>query len=299
MESNILLETALKYAEKGWMVFPTRERESEPFVDKKGKTRTMKQKTPYMKGGFEIATKDYDLIKEWWKKFPEAGIGVSCGHSNLVVVDIDTHKGDNRGFENFMKLNVSDEGALHSLTPSGGLHIVYSGLTNSHANVEAGVDLRSQGAYFVAPPSFVYVENSKKNYIALDDWSRIPTRVPCDLINKLQLLKKGKEHKSDRDEKFVRTEDHKTLVNKAKKALDRLPQEFCDEYFKWVNVGLSLKSLGQDGFILWDNWSKKSSKYDKDALEYRWERFDPREISIASLFYWAKQENYYSEIGVP
>jgi hypothetical protein len=287
---NILLDTALQYADRGWFVFPTREKESKPFTNKKGKLITMKAKTPYMKGGFEVATKDSELIKEWWKKFPEAGIGISCGHSNLVVVDIDTHKGDNRGFENFMKLNVSDEGALHSMTPSGGLHIIYSGLTNSHANVEAGIDLRSQGAYIVSPPSRIYYsDGNNKQYAALDDWNRIPIKVPSDLMNKLKLLKKGKdsERKTKREPLFV--EDHNSLVKKAKVALEKLPQEFCEEYFKWVNVGMSLKTLGNDGFILWDSWSRHSSKYDKDDLEYKWDRFNPREISIASLFFWAKQ----------
>lgn len=41
--------------------------------------------------GLHAATTDPDRISEWWSAAPKAGIGVTCGPSNVVVVDVDNH----------------------------------------------------------------------------------------------------------------------------------------------------------------------------------------------------------------
>lgn len=281
-----LLESALEYSKKGFFVFPCREKESLPFITKSGKQKTLKPKSPYYKGGFQNATTDGSQIKAWWNKHPNAGIGISCGHSNLVVVDIDIKDGHS-GFDTFMGLNVSDEGALHSITPSGGMHIIYKGLTNSYANVKTAIDLRSLGSYILVPPSFIIdKDGNKKSYIAVDDWEREPINVPSSLIEKLNLLR-GKHTNENKRESIINNGSIGELKIRAKKALDKLPQEYCDERWKWINVGLSLKTLGEDAFSLWDQWSSKSSKYDKDDCRYIWDKFEPRDITLGSLFYWA------------
>ena len=186
---SVLLEYAIKYAERGWFVFPCREISGKPFLKKNGKEKIPKVKSPYLRGGFKSATRDAIQIMDWWTRFPNAAIGVSCEPSNLCVIDIDVHKGDRRGFDNFMKMGVSDDGALHSLTASGGMHIIYSGLTNSEANVAQGVDLRSRGAYFIAPPSEIWIDGNKGKYVFLNDWvDRVPMQVPCKLVENLNLI---------------------------------------------------------------------------------------------------------------
>jgi len=101
---NILLQSALKYAKRGWHVFPTREKDSKPFINDKGKEIIIPMKAPYVKSGFKSCTTDESTIKEWWKKYPEAGIGISCGHSGIVVVDIDIRDGK-KGFDSFASLD--------------------------------------------------------------------------------------------------------------------------------------------------------------------------------------------------
>lgn len=289
--SNILLESAIKYAKRGWAVFPTREVESKPFivVTKSGekKTKTMPVKSPYCREGFTEATKNVSIITEWWKKYPEAGIGIFCEASNLVVVDIDVRDGK-RGFDNFMKMNIPDEGALHAVTPSGGVHIIYSGLMNSHANVKTGVDIRSKGAYFVAPPSWIYEDGIKKSYIEADDWNKEPVPVPLSLEEELEKLRGKEVRNKEKKASIAPTETFEETISRVRKALDKIPTWVCDDYFTWVNVGMALKTLGEQGFELWDSWSRKSSKYDKDALVYRWDKFEPRDITIATIFYYAK-----------
>ena len=285
---NHILETALMYAKNGLYVFPCRERESKPFLTKSGKQKTLPPKSPYFKGGFQNATKDETQIKDWWQKHPEAGIGISCGHSELIVIDIDSHKGNRKGFDTFMKLNISDEGALHSITPNAGMHIVFKGLTNSYANVKDSIDLRSQGSYIIAPPSFIYDENRiKKSYVALDDWSRIPTDAPKELLEKLNLLRKKHNPTVVYKNKKLLSSNTREDLRKAEKALKVLPSEYYDERWKWINVGLVLKTIGEDAFYLWDTFSAKSSKYDSDDCRYVWDKFVPRDIGLGSLLFWA------------
>lgn len=284
------LEQAIAYAnKKGWYVFPTREKPSLPFETEDG-IEILPVKSPYTTNGFLDASRDVDVIKAWWEQHPNAGIGVSCGHSNLVVIDIDTKDG-RKGFENFMNLHVSDEGALHSITPSGGAHIVYSGQVRSRANRWAGIDIRSKGAYIVAPPSWIYDDNGEKSfYIAVDDWERIPVDIPPSLDEKLDKLA-GKEKKSS-GQKFTKQESPEETIRRVRDALDKIPSQYCDEYFSWISVGLALKTLGDSGFELWDAWSRKSSKYTPKACTYRWKKFNPNEIGLGTIFYLAKEGGY-------
>jgi hypothetical protein len=288
---NRLLDKAIEYARRGWFVFPTREKQT--VWHKDGKDILLKVKSPYVKGGFEVATRDESQIKAWWYKYPTAGIGVACGASGLVVVDIDVKDGRD-GLNNFMSMNISDEGALHATTPSGGLHLVYTGNIHSQANVKIGVDVRGIGAYFVAPPSGIYDKEMKMNYYtAVDDWSRTPAQIPESFVSQLDVLKNREFVQVER--KIV-NEDIKVTIEKAKKALYSLPQEFYEDYFKWVNVGLALYELGEDGLNLWDEWSKQSdktkgNKYEPNACRERWGKMKPRKISIGSLFFWAKEYN--------
>lgn len=280
---NVLLDNAIKYAERGWYVFPCRERDSKPFI-RKGKEIVIPAKAPYIKGGFKSSTTNADQIKEWWRRYPEAGIGIDCGQSNLTVVDIDVRDGKT-GLDSFSSLNISDEDALHSITPSGGIHLIYSGKTNSYANVKSGIDIRSIGAYILAPPSWIYENGNKREYKSVGNWNKSLNPIPDSLVKSLNELRGS--YKKKQNPSIPPIESEQQTISRVKKALDKLPQWMCDDYFQWIRVGMALKTLGDSGLDLWNNWSKKSEKYDEDALIYRWENFSPSNITIASIFHYA------------
>ncbi|MER6434340.1 bifunctional DNA primase/polymerase [Streptomyces sp900105245] len=105
--------------------------------------------------GFYAATTNANRIRAWWSRIPGAGVGVACGPSNLVVIDVDAHAailpersrllpgipipdaidltGLASGFDTLALLAayrgqvnpVSDTNTLRVRTPSGGLHIWY------------------------------------------------------------------------------------------------------------------------------------------------------------------------------
>lgn len=140
------LEHALRYASAyGWAVFP---------VDPK----TKKPLTPH---GCKDAKKIPGAIKAWWKRYPDASIGVATGSaSNLIVIDEDYDP--DKGLDGY--LEVSDWEKTHAELPEtvcaktgrGGAHLYYhyTGTDiGNRAGVLDGVDVRGEGGYVIAPPS--------------------------------------------------------------------------------------------------------------------------------------------------
>ncbi|MDA8631760.1 bifunctional DNA primase/polymerase [Litoricolaceae bacterium] len=53
-----------------------------------------KIKAPLTKNGFKDASKDTNIIKQYWTKHPDAFIGVPTGpENNLLVIDVDVGEG--------------------------------------------------------------------------------------------------------------------------------------------------------------------------------------------------------------
>lgn len=61
----------------------------------------------------------------------------------------------------------------------------------------------------------------------------------------------------------------------------------------WVRMGAAIKSeLGENGHIIWDNWSRQAKNYKDSAAKDVWRGLKPGMINIASLFYEARQNGY-------
>jgi replicative DNA helicase len=177
-----MLQEALDYADRGWAVFPCREKPGETFV-RNGESITPSEKTPYTSKGLNDASTDPDQIRAWWEKWPDACIGINAGKSGLFVVDID--KKHVNGLDTFTTWNINDSAGLHSITPSGGMHIVFSGNGKSGTNAKTGIDTRGEGGYFIAPPSKILAGEYTGEYKRFDDWGRFPGVIPDGLMAKL------------------------------------------------------------------------------------------------------------------
>ena len=89
MSENKMLQSALAHARRGWYVFPVQPRVKEPLI-KMWQNR---------------ATTDEAIIRRWWSQWPNANIGLACGLSGFVVIDLDV-KGDADGIEVWNDLTV-------------------------------------------------------------------------------------------------------------------------------------------------------------------------------------------------
>ncbi|MFT4083198.1 MAG: bifunctional DNA primase/polymerase [Nocardioides sp.] len=117
-------------------------------------------KQPATEHGFHDATTDPQRAVAWWRRWPEANIGVPTGAaSGLVVVDVDVH-GPVNGYAAFERAEYAGRIVGWQVmvdTPSGGMHAYYPATPDvtqpCWQAARAGVDFRGDGGYVVVPPS--------------------------------------------------------------------------------------------------------------------------------------------------
>ncbi|MBR0798949.1 bifunctional DNA primase/polymerase [Bradyrhizobium jicamae] len=131
------LAAALIYIAKGVPVFPCR-------PDKK----------PFVAGGFKAASFDPRQVKEWWRQWPNAMIGLPTGNaSGIAVLDIDK-KGSVDGFVELPDWQTRSNVIVS--TPSGGAHLYFrcgADIRSSASQIAPGLDVRGEGGYVIVPPS--------------------------------------------------------------------------------------------------------------------------------------------------
>ncbi|MEY9403255.1 putative DNA primase/helicase [Bradyrhizobium japonicum] len=159
-----LKKWALHYAAKGLPVFPVHSVRDGKCSCRAGSVCTNRGKHPMTPHGVRDATTDRKTIKQWWAANPDANIGIATGKiSNLVVVDVDGEDGK----KSLAEL-VKTYGRLPK-TPKvktgRGVHYYFRAgrkpFGNSVGSLGAGVDIRGDGGYVVAPGS---VHRSGKFY---------------------------------------------------------------------------------------------------------------------------------------
>lgn len=187
MSDNKLLTAALAYAAEGLYVFPMRPG-TKGFFSKQSLSVKGKGKA----GGFKVASRDTNVIRNWWAKWPNANIGISTGPSALVVVDIDI-KDDAGGEESWTKL-VTEHGVAigdtrTSVTASGGRQKWYlwrlRTIRNSASKLAKGIDIRGIGGLVIAPPSRVTVGKHPGVYSWETDGSASINGLPGVLVQLL------------------------------------------------------------------------------------------------------------------
>ncbi|WP_158889037.1 bifunctional DNA primase/polymerase [Amycolatopsis anabasis] len=76
-DSTALMQAALTAVGRGWRVFPL-----DPGTKK-----------PSIKRWEQRATLDPVRIRRWWQRFPTSNVGIACGPSGLLVLDLDAAHG--------------------------------------------------------------------------------------------------------------------------------------------------------------------------------------------------------------
>lgn len=139
---NELAAAAVEYAARGWHVHPVQAGRKEPAT----------------RHGFKDATNDPERVARWWTHHPADNIGIACGPSRLLVVDVD----DLTALDRLEARGLRLPDTLTQITPRGGLHFIYRApeweLTNKAGNLPGvgdlpGVDIRGTNGYILAAPS--------------------------------------------------------------------------------------------------------------------------------------------------
>lgn len=129
---------ALRYASRGWAVFPLQPAGKQP-------------RTTH---GLHDATSDPRRIRAWWAACPTANVGLATGR--LVVLDVDGEEGraslaaleaDRGPLPPTLRASTARGAHLYFLAPPG------PAIPNSAGRLGRGLDVRGEGGYVVAPPS--------------------------------------------------------------------------------------------------------------------------------------------------
>jgi len=172
------LEHALQLAQQGFYVFPCDTETNTPIL-------------PWR----ERSTRNPATIKDWFI-CPFLGfeqdynIGVDCYKSGVTVIDVDVKNGK-QGRVSYEKWQADYGWGVTRMqtTASGGLHLIYkaSGFKNSVEKLAPGIDVRSDGGFYIAAGS----TKNGKTYILEHDIE--PKPLPDWLSEKLTALGKATE----------------------------------------------------------------------------------------------------------
>lgn len=147
-QSQEVLQSALMWASQGVPVVPCQE----------WGTKETGLKKPYLSNGFHGASTDSNTIASWWRRWPNALLGIVCSaDSGIMILDIDMKDGIN-GIANFHQL-VEDHGGTYpetrtEKTPSGGLHFFFKhrdGVKRSVSKLALNIDVMTNGHVVIAP----------------------------------------------------------------------------------------------------------------------------------------------------
>jgi hypothetical protein len=125
-----------------------------------GKCDRSRGKHPFTLNGLKNATRDPELIRDWWKRWPLANIAVRTGRVasggiGFDVIDLDGP----RGLASWKEAALDLEVVYESFTPGNrdhepGRHLYVSAQgTGNRSNLLPGVDTRGDDGYVLVPPS--------------------------------------------------------------------------------------------------------------------------------------------------
>ncbi|MCZ7575957.1 MAG: bifunctional DNA primase/polymerase [Dehalococcoidia bacterium] len=104
------LAHALRYAGLGWAVFPVASGSKKPLAGS---------------AGVSEATTDADQIRNWWAATPGANIGIACGKSGLLAIDLDVRTGGLVSMAALDERHGPLPPTVEAITPTNGRHLIF------------------------------------------------------------------------------------------------------------------------------------------------------------------------------
>lgn len=141
---NAMLDQAMRYASRGWHVFPLLRGMKVPFKGSRG---------------VKDATTNKQKIKQWWTETPEANIAIATGQqSGIFAVDIDPYHGGDESLKVLQAENGLLPRTVTARTGGGGRHHLFRWpgqkvRNNNDGKLGKGIDVRGDSGYIVAAPS--------------------------------------------------------------------------------------------------------------------------------------------------
>jgi putative DNA primase/helicase len=145
---------ALRYASNGYPVFPCHTPTPTGACSCGTPDCGSIGKHPRTANGLSDATTDAAQVAAWWKRWPDANIGLATGGAKrLVILDVDQPDAIHN-----LPAPLAETLTTQTGREGGGRHHWYHAplgvsVRNTRGRLPAGIDIRGDGGYIIAPPS--------------------------------------------------------------------------------------------------------------------------------------------------
>lgn len=121
-----------------------------------------------------------------------------------------------------------------------------------------------------------------------EEVSKLDKEMKDDETRKMNKKKLYNKIIQNRESNFKPSCEEVSLVKKLINILDeRRANDYCD----WIRLGWCLRNIDMGLLVEWDNFSKKSPKYEAGACDLLWYKMREGGLGIGTLHMWAKKDN--------
>ena len=260
-----------------------------------------KTKAPRVQGGFHAATVDIQQVEEWWRRWPDAGVGVPTGKNGgtlpLFVLDVD-QRPDKNGFASLDQLGIDIPVTRSHTTPSGGRHYLFhdpGGVRCSSNSLAPGVDVRADGGYIIwHPAAGLPVEHA-------DTYAKVPWALAEAIQAKTKAaltppkVEHGPQSAGLKDGGLELTQANRERVRSM---LDAIPADCSRDEWRAIVWAVAALGWGDDGRAQAETWSRTApDKFDPLDFVKVWDSFDPSGgIGFGTLVHQARQHGFQEPV---
>jgi hypothetical protein len=138
-------------------------------------------------GGCRDASSSPAEVDRWWRLAPRANIGIACGPSGIVVIDVDQNNGGDKTLAELTRKLGPLPPTWTARTAAGNLHyyLRHEGDDAMHS-LGDGVDVQRAG-YVVAPPSVDVLGQRYRWHVGAHPVERYLASVPLDWLDRMRI----------------------------------------------------------------------------------------------------------------
>jgi hypothetical protein len=214
--------------------------------------RSMGKHPRTLHGALDAST-DPAVIRQWWRRWPRANVGIATGAlSGFDALDVDPRHG---GDETLLALTARYGGlprTVESITGGGGRHLLFRHSDALRTGLGPGLDIRTTGHLIVAPPS---IHASGRRYewdvtahpadVAIPPWPEwMLDRVSADRLPRQAAARRGA--KSGRPIPVARWQRVLTGCKRLRE-LEAVQRDRGVSYDEWLAAVAVARLGGSDG----------------------------------------------------